>query len=125
MYRDEIIKPYLAMTGELTLTGRVMPIGGLKEKILAARRNGIKEIIIPKRNVIDLEKLDAEVKGDVLFHPVEDISEVIAIAFPDETSRRLSKTILKTMDEKRRKEAEEEKEREKAKHSYDKAVRWE
>ena len=117
MYRDETIKPYLAMTGELTLTGRVMPIGGLKEKVLAARRNGIKEIIIPEKNRIDLEKLDDEVKGDVLFHPVSDISEVIAIAFPGESSRRLDKAILRTLEEKRRKEAEDARERESAKQA--------
>lgn len=117
MYRDETIKPYLAMTGELTLTGRVMPIGGLKEKVLAARRNGIKEIIIPEKNRIDLEKLDDEVKGDVLFHPVSDISEVIAIAFPEESSRRLDKAILRTLEEKRRKEAEDARERESAKQA--------
>ena len=50
MFRKETIKPCLAMTGELTLTGQVMPIGGLKEKVLAARRNGIREIIIPEKN---------------------------------------------------------------------------
>ena len=114
MYREETIKPGLAMTGELTLTGRVMPIGGLKEKILAARRNGIKEIIIPERNRRDLEKLDAEVKGDVIFHPVSDISEVIQIAFPEETTKRLSAAILKTLQEEKRKKAEEEKEKEQA-----------
>ena len=75
------------MTGELTLTGKVEAIGGLKEKILGARRNGIQEIIIPFSNIRDLEKLDDEVKGDVVFHPVKDIQEVIAIAFPSEIGR--------------------------------------
>ena len=112
MYRDETIKPALAMTGELTLTGRVMPIGGLKEKILAARRNGIREIIIPERNMRDLEKLDDQVRGDVVFHPVSDISEVIGIAFPEESSKRLEKSILKALADDRRKKAEEDKEKE-------------
>ncbi len=127
MYRDETIKPQLAMTGELTLTGRVMPIGGLKEKILAARRNGIKEIIIPERNKTDLEKLDAEVKGDVIFHPVSDISEVIDIAFPEENSKRLSKSILKAIQDEKKKKAEEEREREAMRQAeaLEKAMRWE
>ncbi len=85
------IKKDLAMTGELTLTGKVMPIGGLREKILAARRNHIKEIIIPKRNQRDLDLLDAEVKGNVIFHPVSTIEEVLSIAFPTDETRRLSK----------------------------------
>ena len=126
MYRDETIKPGLAMTGELTLTGRVMPIGGLKEKILAARRNGIKEIIIPERNRSDLEKLDGSVRGDVIFHPVSDISEVIAIAFPKEASKRLSKPLLAALQEERRKKAEEEKERDALKQAaaFEKVMRW-
>ena len=115
------------MTGELTLTGRVMPIGGLKEKILAARRNGIKEIIIPERNKTDLEKLDAEVKGDVTFYPVSDISEVIDIAFPEENSKRLSKSILKAIQDEKKKKAEEEREREAMRQAeaLEKAMRWE
>ncbi len=126
MYRDETIKPALAMTGELTLTGKVMPIGGLKEKILAARRNGIKEIIIPERNKTDLEKLDDEVKGSVIFHPVSDISEVISIAFPNETSKRLEKPLLKALMAERHKKAEEEKEKEAMKQvaAFEKAMRW-
>ncbi len=126
MFRDETIKPGLAMTGELTLTGKVMPIGGLKEKVLAARRNGIKEIIIPERNKIDLEKLDAEVKGDVIFHPVSDISEVIQIAFPNESSKRLEKSLLKALQEERRKKEEEDKEKEAIKQvaAFEKVMRW-
>ncbi len=95
MLRDTTMKKDLAMTGELSLTGKVLPIGGLKEKVLAARRNGIKEIIIPKRNEIDLEKLTDEVKGDVIFHPVSDIEEVINIAFPNEKSHKLTKQEMK------------------------------
>ena len=122
MYREETIKPDLAMTGELTLTGKVMPIGGLKEKILAARRNLIKEIIIPQHNMKDLEKLDAEVKGDVVFHPVSDISEVISIAFPDEGSKRLERSILRTLEEERRRREEKLREEGAAKES--KVMLW-
>ena len=124
MYREEIIKPSLAMTGELTLTGKVMPIGGLKEKILAARRNMIKEIIIPERNVKDLEKLDDEVKGDVIFHPVSDISEVIEIAFPDECSKRLERSILRTLEEERERKRKEERQKAEPAGSENKVAIW-
>ena len=80
----QVIKQKLAMTGELTLTGAVMPIGGLREKVLAAKRNGVKEIIIPERNRRDLEELSDDVKEGVTFHPVSQMDEVLAIAFPDD-----------------------------------------
>lgn len=78
----QVIKPKLAMTGELSLTGQVLPIGGLKEKTIAARRNGVKHIIIPHGNIRDLEKIPEHVKKGIQFHPVERIEEVIAEAFP-------------------------------------------
>ena len=125
MYREETIKEGLAMTGELTLTGAVMPIGGLKEKILAARRNMIKEIIIPERNLRDLEKLDPDVKGDVIFHAVSDISQVIEIAFPNEDSKRLERSILRTLEEERKRREEKAKERSlEPQQSHEKAVLW-
>lgn len=67
----------LAMTGEITLTGRVLPIGGLKEKSLAAYRSGVKTIIIPKENERDLDKIPKAVKGKLRVIPVEKIDEVI------------------------------------------------
>ena len=79
----KVIKPKLAMTGELSLTGQVLPIGGLKEKTIAARRNGIKEIIIPAANVRDLEKIPEKVKKGIQFHPVNTMEEVLHHAFPD------------------------------------------
>ena len=78
----KVIKPKLAMTGELSLTGQVLPIGGLKEKTIAARRNGIKEIIIPAANIRDLEKIPEHVKKGIQFHPVMTMEEVIQKAFP-------------------------------------------
>ena len=81
---NQIIKPKLAMTGEISLMGKVMPIGGLKEKVLAAKRNKIKEIIIPKQNEKDLVKLDEKVKKGIEFHIVEDVSQVLEIAFPND-----------------------------------------
>ncbi len=109
MYRGLPVKKALAMTGELTLTGKVEAIGGLKEKILGARRNNIKEIIIPEDNRRDLEKLDDEVKGDVVFHTVKNILDVIKIAFPTETSERLSKIELERVNKKITEKEEEEK----------------
>ena len=78
----KVIKPKLAMTGELSLTGQVLPIGGLKEKTIAARRNGIKEIIIPAANIRDLEKIPEHIKKGIQFHPVMTMEEVIQRAFP-------------------------------------------
>jgi ATP-dependent Lon protease len=74
----------VAMTGELTLTGRVLPIGGLKEKILGAVRSGITEIILPKENEADLEDIPDEVAENLSFHCVEDLDSVIRIALLDE-----------------------------------------
>ena len=79
------IRRDVAMTGELTLTGRVLPIGGLKEKILGAVRAGISEIIHPKENEADLEDIPQEVAETLTFHAVEDLDQVIAIAFADES----------------------------------------
>ncbi len=75
------IKRDLAMTGELSLMGKVMPIGGLKEKVLAARRNKIKTIIIPKFNQRDLDKLEDNVKKGVTFLLASDMEEVLSYAF--------------------------------------------
>lgn len=66
----------IAMTGEITLTGQVLPIGGLKEKVLGAKRAGIKKILIPKRNEMDLEDIPKEVRDTMTFVPVEELSEV-------------------------------------------------
>ena len=70
----------VAMTGEITLRGKVLPIGGLKEKILAAHRFGLKTIIIPKDNEKDLSDIPDEVREDLQIFPVEYIDEVLAIA---------------------------------------------
>ena len=75
------IKPHLAMTGELSLTGQVLPIGGLREKTVAAKRNKIKTIIIPKANERDLEEIPAYVKEGLKFIPVTDVMQVIENAF--------------------------------------------
>lgn len=74
----------MAMTGELSLLGKVMPIGGLKEKVLAARRNLVKTILIPKFNKRDLDKLEDNVKEGITFHLVGDMEEVLKYAFPED-----------------------------------------
>lgn len=68
-----------AMTGEITLNGRVLPIGGVKEKVLAAHREGIENIILPKSNEIDLEELENNIKRELNFHFVENIGEVLEL----------------------------------------------
>ncbi|MGN1131940.1 MAG: endopeptidase La, partial [Ruminococcus sp.] len=74
------VKSDVAMTGEITLRGRVMPIGGLREKSMAAYKNGIKTVIIPSENIKDLEEVDPVVKENVHFVPVKDITEVLETA---------------------------------------------
>ena len=73
----------VSMTGEITLRGRVLPIGGVKEKVLGAHRAGIKEVIIPKANEADLEDVPAEVREQLIFHPVQTLREVLEIALVD------------------------------------------
>lgn len=74
------VRRQVAMTGEITLRGRVLPIGGVKEKVLGAHRAGMSEIIIPKQNEADLEDIPEEVRGLLVFHAVETLDEVFAIA---------------------------------------------
>ena len=68
------------MTGEITLRGRVLPVGGIKEKILAAKRAGIKEIILCKKNQRDIEEIDAQYIKGMEFHFVDKVDEVLEIA---------------------------------------------
>jgi ATP-dependent Lon protease len=80
---DRPAKANLAMTGEITLSGRVLPIGGVKEKVLGAVRAGIHEIVLPKQNEADLEDLPDEVREALTVHVVEELGEVLAVALPD------------------------------------------
>ena len=77
------------MTGEVTLSGRVLPIGGVKEKVLGALRAGITTIVLPKDNVPDLEDLNEDVRSRLTVHPVSDLSEVLAVALRPVTSQPL------------------------------------
>jgi ATP-dependent Lon protease len=70
----------VAMTGEITLRGRVLPIGGLKEKAVAAHRNSIRHVLIPAQNVRDIEEMPQEVRDTVSFHPVKTMDDVLALA---------------------------------------------
>ena len=75
------IKGGLAMTGELSLTGQVLPIGGLREKTVAAKRNKIKTIIIPQANVRDLDEIPKHVKDGIKFIPVSRVEQVVQEVF--------------------------------------------
>jgi len=77
---DRAVRKDVAMTGEITLRGRALPIGGLKEKVLGAHRAGIKHIILPKANEADIEDVPEEVRNSLKFYPVETLNEVLAIA---------------------------------------------
>ena len=80
------VKSEVAMTGEISLRGKVLPIGGLKEKLLAAHRGGIKTVIIPKDNVKDLEEIPENAKRDLNIHAVDTIDEVLTIALENPPS---------------------------------------
>ena len=74
------VKSSVGMTGEVTLQGKVLPIGGVKQKLLAAHRAGLTEVIIPKRNEPDLDDLPESVRGELKIHPVSDVADVLALA---------------------------------------------
>lgn len=78
------VKSTLAMTGEITLTGRVLPIGGIKEKVLGAHRAGITEIVLPEENEADLEELPEEVLRDLTVHAVSNLDQVLEVALLDQ-----------------------------------------
>ena len=74
------VRSEVGMTGEVTLQGKVLPIGGVKQKVLAARRSRLKEVILPKRNEPDLDDLPKDVRDEMTFHLVGDVREVLDIA---------------------------------------------
>jgi ATP-dependent Lon protease len=88
------IRNDLAMTGEITLRGKVLPVGGIKEKILAAYRFGIKTVILPRRNEADLEEVPEEVKRQLMFVPVDSIEEVLKLALLPETVPSKSRKVV-------------------------------
>ncbi len=102
IFTQRRIKPYIAMTGEITLRGKVLPVGGVKEKILAARRAGVREIILCVKNRKDVEEVPANYIKDLTFHYVDQIDEVLAIALLPEKVSNPTQFIFP--DEKREKE---------------------
>jgi ATP-dependent Lon protease len=76
------IAPWLAMTGEITLRGEVLPVGGVREKVIAARRAGIKTVIVPARNQADIEEIPLTVREKIRFVFAQDFAEVMAAALP-------------------------------------------
>ena len=82
-----LVRSDVAMTGEVSLTGRVLPIGGVKQKLLAAHRAGITTVLIPKRNEPDLEDVPENVRAALEIHPVSDVREVLELALEPATSR--------------------------------------
>ncbi|GBD15524.1 Lon protease 2 [bacterium HR26] len=91
--RDEV-----AMTGEITLRGQVLPVGGIKEKALAAQRAGVKVFILPKRNELDLDDLPPVLKENLRFVLVENIDQVLAEAMPEEFRRRVEEAAREGRD---------------------------
>jgi len=78
------VKHTVGMTGEVTLQGRVLPIGSLKQKVLAAHAAGLTDVILPERNAADLEELPQDVRDKMRFHPVTSVEQVLDIALePD------------------------------------------
>jgi ATP-dependent Lon protease len=83
------VRSTVGMTGEVTLQGKVLPIGGVKQKVLAAKRAGLKDVILPKRNEPDVDELPAAVREEIGIHLVSDVSEVLSLALEAEARPRL------------------------------------
>ncbi len=84
VFSQKKVRDKMAMTGEITLRGKVLPVGGIKEKILAARRSGIKDVILCSRNRKDIEEIDEQYLKDINIHYVDHVDEVLKIALTDE-----------------------------------------
>ena len=80
LLRDTTVRSTVAMTGEVTLSGRVLPIGGVKQKVLAAHRAGLREVVLPLRNEPDLDDVPEAVRQEMTFHPVADVARVLELA---------------------------------------------
>ena len=94
VFTQRKVKKKIAMTGEITLRGKVLPVGGIKEKILAARRAGIKEIIMCHRNQKDLEDIDQKYLKGLNIHFVEYVPEVLGIALTNQKATNPIEFIL-------------------------------
>jgi ATP-dependent Lon protease len=84
LLRGVKVRSTVAMTGEVTLAGRVLPIGGVKQKVLAAHRAGLREVVLPLRNEADLDDVPEAVRDEMTFHPVDDVAKVLDLALESE-----------------------------------------
>lgn len=92
------VREDVAMTGEITLRGQVLPVGGIKDKALAARRSGVTTFVLPRRNEVDLDDLPPELKEDMIFVLADTMDDVLEAAMPEEFAnrRRLHKSDART-----------------------------
>jgi ATP-dependent Lon protease len=93
------VLPNVGMTGEITLRGQVLPVGGIKEKVLAAHRNGLKTIILPKRNKVDLDDVPDEIRKTLKFVFAETVDDVLAASL--EKPKKAPKAAAKKPDAKK------------------------
>ena len=98
--RNVPVRSDVAMTGEITLSGLVLPVGGIREKVLAARRQGITTVILPYANEVDLAELSPDVRKEMTFVPVRTLEEALAISIPDVAEAALGDEVLTDEDEK-------------------------
>jgi len=89
------VKRNLAMTGEITLRGTVLPVGGIKEKVLAAYRAGIKTILLPEWNKKDIEDIPTNVRKSISFHFIKDMMEVVRLALEPVKEKKATGTKIK------------------------------
>ncbi len=80
---DNSVRSDVAMTGEMTLRGLVLPVGGVKAKVLAAKRAGIKTVVLPERNRKDVEEISKDIRRDMRFHYVQTVEEVLPLVLSD------------------------------------------
>ncbi len=90
LFTDRSVRPDVAMTGEITLRGLVLPVGGIKEKVLGAHRAGIKEIILPKRNAGDLDEIPSQVRETMKFHLISRADEAVNVVFKSKGRKKTS-----------------------------------
>lgn len=83
LFTQRKTKPNIAMTGEVTLGGQVLPVGGIKDKVLAAHRIGVDTIVLPKKNEQDLDDLPEEIRKDMSFHLVDHMDSVLELTLQD------------------------------------------
>lgn len=102
LFSSKAIDPMIAMTGEVTLTGRVLPVGGIKEKVLGAKRAGINTILIPEENLKDLEEIPEHVRKGLIFHTVKNIKQAMKLLFPAAHNEKESGNNTKRMRKKKK-----------------------